>query len=301
MKNILKTIFKKNNLLAFTISLSLSFISCKKSEEVSPTPNTAPTSAQSNEQKVQELFNVFVTGNTTGLKHISDAQYIQHNPYAPDGKTALASMFSGQPTGITVSNHRIFSEGNFVIAHTTYGGTWNSGTPQVAFDVFRFDNGLIVEHWDNLQNVTNPITDTTNLNTQTNGTTVISNSNITVNKVLVKNMVDSILIAGKWSTRANYFSNTYIQHSPSVPNGINWMGMFPDGTPFYSSLKYVYGSGDFVLAMSEGPEFVNNTPTGNQKAYFDLFRIENGKIAEHWDAVSVIPPTSQWANSNGKW
>jgi predicted SnoaL-like aldol condensation-catalyzing enzyme len=35
-------------------------------------------------------------------------------------------------------------------------------------------------------------------------------------------------------------------------------------------------------------------------AIYDLFRIENGKIAEHWDTLQVIPPRDQWKNSNGK-
>jgi predicted SnoaL-like aldol condensation-catalyzing enzyme len=254
-----------------------------------------------NKQKVEALLGAFSTGSPDALQYISDVQYKQHNPYFPDGKSVLTGFFNGSPTGITLTNHRLFSDGNFVIAHSSYSGTWNNGVPQIAFDIFRFDNGLIVEHWDNLQNITNPATDVVNGNTQTNGTTSLGTGDVTANKALVSNMVNNVLIAGQWSTRANYFASSYIQHSPNVPNGIDWMAMFPDGTPFYSSLKFVYGAGNLVLTMSEGSEFVNNVPTGNQKAYFDLFRIENGKIAEHWDAVSVIPPANQWANSNGKW
>lgn len=282
---------KVQSLIGLILTL-VTFTACDKDGS---TPNLT------NEQKVQALFTVFSTGNPDALKYISGVKYIQHNPFAPDGKAALQANFNGQATGITVDNHRIFSEGDIVVAHTTYGGKWNNNVPQVAFDVFRFENGLIVEHWDNLQNVTNPVTDAVNGNTQTNGTKTVSNGDVSANKTLVTNMVNNVLIAGQWSTRGNYFSNNYIQHSPNVPNGIDWMAMFPDGTPFYASLKFVYGAGDFVLAMSEGAEFVNNAPTGNQKAYFDLFRVENGKIAEHWDAVSVIPPANQWSNPNGKW
>jgi hypothetical protein len=36
-------------------------------------------------------------------------------------------------------------------------------------------------------------------------------------------------------------------------------------------------------------------PTGN----YDLFRVQNGKIAEHWDVLSPIPPRNQWKNANG--
>ena len=41
---------------------------------------------------------------------------------------------------------------------------------------------------------------------------------------------------------------------------------------------------------------VNTIRTG----IYDLFRIENGRIAEHWDTLEAIPPRDQWKNSNGK-
>ncbi|RYF61271.1 MAG: hypothetical protein EOO27_02650 [Comamonadaceae bacterium] len=54
------------------------------------------------------------------------------------------------------------------------------------------------------------------------------------------------------------------------------------------------GEGNFVLLASEG-EF-NGAPT----AFYDLFRIENGKVAEHWDVVDAIPARDEWQNDNGK-
>ena len=42
---------------------------------------------------------------------------------------------------------RVFQDGDFVFAHTDY----NFFGPKIGFDIFRFDNGQIVEHWDNLQ------------------------------------------------------------------------------------------------------------------------------------------------------
>jgi len=35
-------------------------------------------------------------------------------------------------------------------------------------------------------------------------------------------------------------------------------------------------------------------------AYYDLFRIENNQIVEHWDIIETIPPESEWKNTNGK-
>jgi predicted SnoaL-like aldol condensation-catalyzing enzyme len=39
---------------------------------------------------------------------------------------------------------------------------------------------------------------------------------------------------------------------------------------------------------------------GVPTAIYDLYRIANGKIAEHWDTLESIPPRDQWKNSNGK-
>jgi predicted SnoaL-like aldol condensation-catalyzing enzyme len=52
--------------------------------------------------------------------------------------------------------------------------------------------------------------------------------------------------------------------------------------------------GNFVLLISEG--LFDAKPT----AFYDLYRIENGKQVEHWDVLETIPPTDQWKNPNGK-
>ena len=51
---------------------------------------------------------------------------------------------------------------------------------------------------------------------------------------------------------------------------------------------------NFVLVVSEGS--FGDAPT----AYYDLFRVEEGRIAEHWDVIETIPPREAWKNDNGK-
>ena len=62
----------------------------------------------------------------------------------------------------------------------------------------------------------------------------------------------------------------------------------------YTKIHKVLGEGNFVLCISEG-SFADK-PT----SFYDLFRVESGKIVEHWDVMETILPKDQWQNSNGK-
>ena len=60
----------------------------------------------------------------------------------------------------------------------------------------------------------------------------------------------------------------------------------------YKKIHKVLGEGNFVLTVSEGEW------SGKAQVFYDLFRMKNGKIVEHWDVIQPIP-TENLANSNG--
>jgi predicted SnoaL-like aldol condensation-catalyzing enzyme len=62
----------------------------------------------------------------------------------------------------------------------------------------------------------------------------------------------------------------------------------------YDCIHKVLAEGNFVLVASEG-HFA-----GKHASFYDLFRVENGKIAEHWDTIDTIPAQTEWKNANGK-
>jgi predicted SnoaL-like aldol condensation-catalyzing enzyme len=62
----------------------------------------------------------------------------------------------------------------------------------------------------------------------------------------------------------------------------------------YDRIHQVLGEGNFVLVVSEG------TFGARHSSFYDLFRVENGRIAEHWDTIEEILPKEQWQNANGK-
>ena len=92
----------------------------------------------------------------------------------------------------------------------------------------------------------------------------------------------------------------YIQHNPQVPDGVSGLRLALKGLADHGiELKYdrihrVLGEGNFVLVVSEG------SFGGKPTSFYDLFRLENGKIAEHWDTLEPIPGRDQWKNDNGK-
>lgn len=61
-----------------------------------------------------------------------------------------------------------------------------------------------------------------------------------------------------------------------------------------SNTEKAPAQGNFVLAVSEG------TFGGVPTSYYDLWRVENGKIAEHWDVMETIADEATWQNQNGK-
>lgn len=250
-------------------------------------------------EKVAALLNSFNTGDTAPIAYINAEKYIQHNLDVADGLAGFgAVMQNAPPQGFGADVKRIFTDGDYVVAHTEY----EFFGPKAGFDVFRFEDGLIVEHWDNLSPVTPP---NPSGRTQFDGATEIRDLDMTeANKAVVEGFIEDVLIGGKTDTVTNYVSTeTYIQHNSAVADGLDGLGealayfAANDMVMIYDQTHKILGQGNFVLAMSEG-KF--GPAPGEHVAYYDLFRLENGKIVEHWDVIQGIPLQSEWKNQNGK-
>ena len=121
------------------------------------------------------------------------------------------------------------------------------------------------------------------------------------NKALVRAFVDDILVHGRMERLAAYFDgDRYVPHNPGVADGLSGLGaalaaMAAQGVAMtYERVHAVLGEGNFVLSVSEG-RFA-----GKHVAFYDLFRVAQGVIAEHWDTIEEIPPRDAWQNTNGK-
>jgi len=103
-------------------------------------------------EKAVALLNSFNTGDQTPISYINPDKYIQHNLSVPDGLEAFAGMLKHLPPDGKANVIRAFEDGDYAFTHTEY----NFFGPQVGFDIFRFEDGLIVEHWDNLLPIQKP-------------------------------------------------------------------------------------------------------------------------------------------------
>lgn len=260
-------------------------------------PDTMETTKTlSNKEMAAAVLRSIETGDPVPLGYINPDKYIQHNLMAADGLAGFGELLQGLPPGgAKATVVRSFQDGDFAFAHTQY----DFFGPKAGFDIFRFENGRIVEHWDNLQEIAPP---NPSGHTQFDGPTEATDLDKTdANKALVRDFVQNILVEGKMDKLAGFFDgDAYTQHNPQIADGLSGLGaaleaMAKQGIAMkYDKIHRVLGEGNFVLVVSEG------TFGGKHTAFYDLFRVQNGKIAEHWDTVDTIPPQSEWKNQNGK-
>lgn len=248
------------------------------------------------EKQVFDLLKAIETGAAEPVGVINPEKYIQHNLGAADGLKGFGDLLAALPKGAAkVNTVRVFQDGDFVFAHSDY----DFFGPKIGFDIFRFEDGKIVEHWDNLQETAGP---NQSGRTMIDGPTEARDLDKTeANKTLVASFVDDILVNGRMQKLSDYFDgDNYVQHNPQIGDGLSGLGaalkaMADAGiTMKYDRIHKVLGKGDFVLTVSEG------TFAGKLTSFYDLFRVENGKIAEHWDTIETIPAKDAWKNQNGK-
>ncbi len=272
---------------------SLSSVSVSSSEK---------QTEQTNMDKALALIHTFATGDTETARTLLDESYIQHNLAYGTGEEAFidsVEYLASAEVPTTVENIRSFEDGDYVFLQTVYN--FAGAGEQVAFDIFRFDeDGEIAEHWDNLAVLATEANPSGH--TQIDGTMEIADLDKTEeNRELVKNFLYDVMQGNHPDKTADYFDgDTYIQHNTAIADGVSGLNaaltaLAEQGIQMiYEETHMVLAQGNFVLAVSEGT--YGGTPT----SYYDLWRVEDGKIAEHWDVMEPIADASTWQNQNGK-
>ena len=252
-------------------------------------------SADQKIERTSKLLKSLETRDPATLAYVDSRRYTQHNLAVADGPRGVRDLVQHPPAGTTVHTVRIFADGDYVVAQSDY----NFGGPKVGFDVFRFDGDKIVEHWDNLQEkraAPNP-----SGRTQLDGPAEVTGLDKTeTNKSVMKGYFNDVVLGGQADKVPQYRSDNFHQHNCDGEDNKSGFqtkrGIFakPGFVFKYTKVHKILGQGNFVLVMSEG--LFDAKPT----AFYDLYRLENGKQVEHWDVLEGIPPSDQWKNKNGK-
>jgi len=255
-------------------------------------------------QKTCDIQKSLETREKFPISYFDSRKYIQHNVALEDGLGPILALMDALPAGLTtVRPLRSFEDGDYSVAHLDYVlGEWG---PMIGFEVHRWEEDRIVEHWDNLQST--PAAPNPSGRSMTDGPAEVTDLDRTdANKALVRAFTEEILVGGAFDRMGAFHRGTsLIQHSPSLPDGTEALtaalaAAREGGTgAVYAKLRMLLGQGSLVLAASEG-EKTEMGGACRPAAFYDLYRMEGGRIAEHWDVTEFIPPREQWKNSNGK-
>jgi len=225
-------------------------------------------------------------------KFMNPTKYTQHNPHAADGVEGLRKYVSQFPR----ENHhlkvvRAFQDGPYVFTQEE-GLILGQG---VFFDIFRFEDGLIVEHWVFSAKAAPP---NESGHSQTDGPTGVKHDQDTAtNKSIMRAYYETVHIGGDHSKIPQYFSGDYcVRHEPGIRDGVAAFTRDVDSLMQHRTideLTILLGQGDFVFIAAKG------THEGEPCVYIDLYRVEDEKIVEHWGFPEKIPPQEEWKNNNG--
>jgi len=246
--------------------------------------------------QIRALLKSIETGDPGPVAVVNEGRYIQHNPQTHEGSEGLAALFQRlSKTSPRVSIVRAFEDGDFVFGHTEY----DFASRKIGFEVFRFEDGQAVEHWDNIQERKGP---NASGRSMVDGPTEAVDLELTEqHRALVRSFVEDVLVNENLDKLADFVDEeSFAEHNPGLGDDVSDLrsALEAEGKNgrriYYQRIHRVLAEGSFVLCVSEGSYDDVHT------AFYDLFRVADGKIVEHWDTTEKIAPRSKWKNDNGK-
>ena len=121
------------------------------------------------------------------------------------------------------------------------------------------------------------------------------------NKKIVIEFYDKAINQKDFEAASQYLGDTYIQHNPLAADGPEGLKAFleyaRENLPNYrTEFKRVLADGNFVMVHAHARANPDD-PDDRGTAVMDIFRVEDGKVVEHWDVAQPIPEKSN--NDNG--
>jgi len=221
-------------------------------------------------------------------------RYTQHSTGVADGAEGFLAFFEpfvARNPKRDIEIIRIFEDGPWVFC-SAYQSLNDGAAQWVTMDMFYTDaNGLILEHWDTIAPYTK---DSLSGADMVGGTRDVDTSvDSAASKALVLEYTKQVLQEGQYDKATEFVSDSIAQHATAIGAGVKglqaWLAS--DAAGSYEMLFQLIGQGDFVAT------FGKRHASGKDIAVFDLYRVADGKIVEHWMNEEDISPRETWGNS----
>jgi predicted SnoaL-like aldol condensation-catalyzing enzyme len=255
-------------------------------------------------EKLENALRLYREGILEGkvrktVTSVTGDRYIQHSTFVKDGAEGFIEFFDDFIKRNPVRDIQIvrtIEDERYVFLHAFQ--SLNGGeTKWVTTDIFDFDEaGKIIEHWDAIAEY---VETTASGHTQIDGETEISDLDKTSkNKEIVSAFLTDVMQNGNFQKVPSYISpKIFTQHNAGAADGLEatntYLKMFR-----YSGANLVYreifkliAQGNFVVSFCKANLGVK------EMAIFDIFRLEDNCIVEHWDNMEAVPPRENWVNS----
>lgn len=255
-------------------------------------------SAENKELVTHFYEELFSHGNLEVIDKFVGNTYTNHNPQGVDGPEGLKkfiSYFRATYPNLQKTTYRVLAEGDLVLLHSSSAP--EPGAPaQVVVDIFRVEDGKIVEHWDVIQPVPG---------TSVNGHDMFSTLSVPADnapdpaaptaesKRVVETLLREVTVERDLTAFDRYAADPFYEHNPQHADGVAaskelFASTFAAHPELTINVKRVIGEGDYVAVHHH----LKTTPDDRGFACIELFRVRDGKVVEHWDAVQPVPETS---------
>ncbi|MGL1920725.1 MAG: nuclear transport factor 2 family protein [Hyphomicrobiales bacterium] len=239
------------------------------------------------------LQNVMAAKNPKIVDQYMAENIIQHGPRAADGLKGMKKYLKSQPGGKTpmkIEPFRILKEDDLIIVETNL---FNANRDQHYMHMFRVENNKIIEYWEGEASIR---PDKPN---QFKGPNKISDLDKTQqNKLLAIDFINDVYVEENAEKAIDYVAANFLQHDTRKNSGaqgvvdyINKQKKRKMGFR-YVTMHHVIAEGNFVMILGEAKL------AKAKFSVFDIYRIEDGKIAEHWNVTEKTPHKMRHKNTS---
>jgi predicted SnoaL-like aldol condensation-catalyzing enzyme len=235
-----------------------------------------------NKEIIREFYRRAVgQGDIDFANQIIADHYIQHSPGMKPGKAGVLDAIAymkqmPKPASTKPPFMRLLAEGDYVVTNLSF--EWG-GKQKAVVDLFRFQNGKVAEHWDVIEDYPES---SLNSNELMDGPLSVDDASLTAfHKELVITFFKRVFVEKQLDLLDEFVVTDLIQHTPEIANGLDGLRQYLEGQGSHElarNMQHVIAEGDFVVIQLDD----------SQRKYFDIFRLSNRKIVEHWSVKQVV-------------